>query len=332
LKKSRFSEQQIVGVLKEAEAGAKTSDLCRKHGISSATFYTWKSKFGGMEVSDVAKMRGLEDEVPMIKLLMTTTAMVLAMLAPVFADGEKAVDCPTFIGNLNTPGAFIPLPRWSSDLPKFQVVERLVLLSECAYAQKDYANEIRYFNELQTERPQWGQDIYSRAVEGFDGALDTDRNGRVTAAEVYRHVALAYEAMHDDFGARVNIRIANDVNRSNPSDDAQIVADYQRIDAAQIKDLAQEQQQTEKTQKAARLAAIDLKRQKDIAAFHAWVASLPAGYRATANENGRPCHVSTMDSSLGHIEIWYYGCPDGLTIGPITFTFRNGALVSRQSD
>ena len=56
MKKSRFTEQQIVGVLKEAEAGAKTSDLYRKHGISPAMFYAWKSKFGGMEVSDVAKL------------------------------------------------------------------------------------------------------------------------------------------------------------------------------------------------------------------------------------------------------------------------------------
>jgi putative transposase len=63
VKKSRFTEQQIVGILKESEAGAKTADLCRKHGVSPAAFYKWKSRFGGMEVSDVVKMRALEDEI-----------------------------------------------------------------------------------------------------------------------------------------------------------------------------------------------------------------------------------------------------------------------------
>jgi putative transposase len=62
MRKSRFSEAQIVGVIKESEAGANTAELCRRHGISATTFYKWKSKFGGMEVSDVAKMRALEDE------------------------------------------------------------------------------------------------------------------------------------------------------------------------------------------------------------------------------------------------------------------------------
>jgi putative transposase len=70
VKKSRFTEQQIVGILKESEAGAKTADLCRKHGVSSATFYKWKSKFGGMDVSDVAKLRGLEDENRRLKKLL----------------------------------------------------------------------------------------------------------------------------------------------------------------------------------------------------------------------------------------------------------------------
>jgi putative transposase len=62
VKKSRFSEAQIVGILREHEAGDATKEICRRHGISPATFYTWKAKFGGMRISDVAKMRTLEDE------------------------------------------------------------------------------------------------------------------------------------------------------------------------------------------------------------------------------------------------------------------------------
>ena len=62
MKKCRYSEEQIIGMLKEHEAGLKTSELCRKHNISAATFYQWKAKFGGMDSSDAKKLRHLEQE------------------------------------------------------------------------------------------------------------------------------------------------------------------------------------------------------------------------------------------------------------------------------
>ena len=80
MKKSRFTEQQIVGILKESDAGAKTAALCRKHGVSSATFYKWKSKFGGMDVSDIAKMRTLEDENRRLKRLLADSALEIDAL------------------------------------------------------------------------------------------------------------------------------------------------------------------------------------------------------------------------------------------------------------
>jgi len=75
VKKSRFSESQIVGVLKEHEAGTPTKDLCRRNGISPATFYAWKAKFGGMEISDVAKMHALEDENRRLKRIVADQAL-----------------------------------------------------------------------------------------------------------------------------------------------------------------------------------------------------------------------------------------------------------------
>ena len=62
MKQSHFTEEQIIGVLKQAEAGMKTAEICRQHGISSATYYKWKAKYGGLEVSEARRLRQLEDE------------------------------------------------------------------------------------------------------------------------------------------------------------------------------------------------------------------------------------------------------------------------------
>jgi len=69
MKKSRYSEEQIIGILKEHDAGGRTADLCRRHGMSPATFYKWKSKFGGMDVSDARRLRALEAENARLKRL-----------------------------------------------------------------------------------------------------------------------------------------------------------------------------------------------------------------------------------------------------------------------
>ena len=75
MKRKQFSEEQIIGILKEAEAGAVVTELCRKHGMSSATYYAWKAKFGGLEVSDARRLRALEDENARLKRLLAEAIM-----------------------------------------------------------------------------------------------------------------------------------------------------------------------------------------------------------------------------------------------------------------
>jgi putative transposase len=80
MKAKRFTEEQIIAVLKEAEAGAKTKDLCRKHGISDATFYNWKAKYGGMTVSEARRLKDLESENAKLKRLLADAELDKAAL------------------------------------------------------------------------------------------------------------------------------------------------------------------------------------------------------------------------------------------------------------
>ena len=80
MKSSRFSEEQIIGILKEQESGMSTAVICRRHGISSATFYKWKAKFGGLEVSDARRLKQLEDENARLKRLLADPVLDNAML------------------------------------------------------------------------------------------------------------------------------------------------------------------------------------------------------------------------------------------------------------
>ena len=83
MKRSRFTEEQIIAILREQEAGSATADVCRKHGISSATFYKWKAKYGGLGVSDARRLKALEDENTKLKKLLADAMLDNAMLKEV---------------------------------------------------------------------------------------------------------------------------------------------------------------------------------------------------------------------------------------------------------
>jgi putative transposase len=85
MKRTRFTEEQIIGILKEAEAGAKTADLARRHGVSEATIYNWKAKYGGLEVSEAKRLRSLEEENAKLKRLLADTMLDNAALKDLLA-------------------------------------------------------------------------------------------------------------------------------------------------------------------------------------------------------------------------------------------------------
>ena len=80
MKRSKFTEEQIIGILRQQEAGGKIAELCRRHGISSATCYAWKAKFGGMDVSDAKRLKALEEENGRLKRLLAESLLDQAAL------------------------------------------------------------------------------------------------------------------------------------------------------------------------------------------------------------------------------------------------------------
>ena len=90
MRRSRFSEEQIIAILKEQEAGVPTADVCRRHGVSGATFYKWKAKFGGLEVSEAKRLRQLEDENAKLKKLLAEAMLDNAMLKEITVKNGSA--------------------------------------------------------------------------------------------------------------------------------------------------------------------------------------------------------------------------------------------------
>ena len=85
MKQGEFSEEQVVAILKQAAAGTKVAELCRRHGISDATFYNWRNKFGGLEISELRRLRQLEDENRRLKAIVADQALDLRVLKDVLA-------------------------------------------------------------------------------------------------------------------------------------------------------------------------------------------------------------------------------------------------------
>ena len=103
MKRSRFTEEQIIGMIQEQESGVPTAEVCRKHGISKASFYKYKAKYGGMDVLDARKLKALEDENSKLKKLLAEAMLDNAMLRDVNSKSGRARCC--------TPGSCLSLSK-----------------------------------------------------------------------------------------------------------------------------------------------------------------------------------------------------------------------------
>ncbi|SLN73945.1 Transposase [Oceanibacterium hippocampi] len=150
MKRSRFTEKQIIGILKEHQVGLSATDLCRKHGISDATFYNWRSKYGGMDVSDAKKLKALEAENAKLKKLLAESVMDVSTLKEIL--GKK----------LLPPGSTRSAVYWAIDDKGYSQRRACSLVGldrkTCRYASRRPADEaIRpRLRELASERRRFG--------------------------------------------------------------------------------------------------------------------------------------------------------------------------------
>ncbi len=112
MKRSRFSEEHIIGILRQAEAGMRVVDLCRRHGISDATFYKWRPKYGGMDVSDAMRLRQLEEENARLRKMVAEQALDISILKDVLSKTSEA-RCSMFKRHTRPPSGG-PVRHWVS--------------------------------------------------------------------------------------------------------------------------------------------------------------------------------------------------------------------------
>ncbi|BCA63691.1 hypothetical protein HMP09_2925 [Sphingomonas sp. HMP9] len=158
MKRKQSSEEQIIGIPKEAEAGAVVTDLCRRHGMSSATYYTWKAKFGGLEVSDARRLRALEEENARLKRLLADTMLDNPVLSEVEGGTELTSNAVlAWSGDAGVEWHYIApgKPTQNGFVESFNGRMRDELLNETLFCTVRQARSIlaRWVDDYNTERP-----------------------------------------------------------------------------------------------------------------------------------------------------------------------------------